>query len=177
MAIDDSSVYGYFALGIIHLYKKQYEKALVDVEKMIALTPENADNYALMAAIFLSAGRTEKATEMIEKAMQLNPAAPAWYLNLLGSTYAAAGHQAEAVATHKSVLDRDPNHSDAFRAHLDLTILYVGLGKQEDARAEAEEILKLVPHFSVKVWGQRNPNKDRSKIEHGMAALRKAGLT
>jgi len=59
---------------------------------------------------------------------------------------------------------------------LSLAILYVALGKEEDARAEAEEILKLVPNFSVEVWGQRNPNKDQAQIERDMAALRKAGL-
>jgi len=50
------------------------------------------------------------------------------------------------------------------------------LGQEEDARAEAEEILKFVPNFSVEVWGQRNPYKDQVQIERGMAALRIAGL-
>lgn len=53
-ANDNSSGYGYFALSIINLYKKQYEKALVDAEKLIALAPENADSYALLAASFNS---------------------------------------------------------------------------------------------------------------------------
>jgi hypothetical protein len=57
-----------------------------------------------------------------------------------------------------------------------LAILYVELGQEEEARVEAEEILKLVSNFSVEVWGQRNPNKDQEQIERDMAALRKAGL-
>ena len=57
-----------------------------------------------------------------------------------------------------------------------LAISYVGFGQEDDARAEAEEILKLVPNFSVEVWGRRNPNKDQVQIEQDMAALRKAGL-
>ena len=50
------------------------------------------------------------------------------------------------------------------------------LGQEEDARAEAEEILKLAPNFSVEVWGQRSLTKDQAQIERDMAALRKAGL-
>jgi hypothetical protein len=80
------------------------------------------------------------------------------------------------VATNKRIFDRNVAHGDAFQAHLNLALLYVGLGQEEDARTEAEEILKLVPNFSVEVWGQRNPNKDRAQIEQAMAALRKAGL-
>ncbi|MFC1822073.1 tetratricopeptide repeat protein [Thermodesulfobacteriota bacterium] len=176
VAFEESSGYAYFALSIINLSKKQYEKALADAEKLIALAPESADNYALMAAIFITIGRSEEALEMIEKAMQLNPAIPAWYLNIRGNVYAISGRPTEAVAAHKRVLDRNPSHADTFSARLELALLYVGLGQEEDARTEAEEILKLVPNFSVEVWGQRTPNKDQAQIEQSMAALRKAGL-
>ena len=175
-ANDDSSGYGYFALSIINLYKKQHEKALADAEKLIALAPESADSYALLAASFNSVGRPEEAIEMVEKAMQLNPAIPAWYLSTLATAYASSGRPTEAVATYKRVFDRNPSHADKFDTHLILAILYVGLGQEENARAEAQEILKLVPNFSVEVWGQRNPTKDQAQIERDMAALRKAGL-
>ena len=176
VAIDDSSLLGHFGLSLIYLSKQHYEKALAEAEKVIALAPENADSYALLAAIFISVGRSGEAIEMVEKAMQLNPAIPAWYLNILGGAYALSGRPTEAVATHKRVFDRDPSHADAFHAHLSLATLYVELGQEEDAQAEAAEILKLSPNFSVEVWGQRDTNKDQAQIEQGMAALRKAGL-
>jgi len=175
-ANEDSSGYGYFALSIINLYKKQYGKALADAEKLIALAPESAESYALLAAIFNSVGRPEEAIEMVEKAMQLNPAIPAWYLNTLATAYASSGRQTEALATYKRVFDRNPSHADKFNAHLIQAILYVELGQEENARAEVEEILKLVPNFSVEVWGQRNPTKDQAQIKRDMAALREAGL-
>jgi tetratricopeptide (TPR) repeat protein len=175
-ANDDSSGYGYFALSIINLYKKQYEKALADAEKLIALAPDSADSYALLAGSFNSVGRPEEAIEMVEKAMQLNPAIPAWYLSTLATAYASSGRQTEALATYKRVFDRNPSHADKFNAHLILAILYVELDQGEDARAEAQEILKLVPNFSVEVWGQRSPTKDQAQIERDMAALQKAGL-
>jgi tetratricopeptide (TPR) repeat protein len=176
LAMDDSSGYAYFALSIIHLSKKQYEKAFADAEKLITLSPQNADNYMLMAAILLTTGRSEEAREMLDKAMRLNPAPPAWYFNILGNVYAVSGRPAEAVATHKRVFDHNPSHADAFSAHLELTLLYIRLGQEEEARTEAKEILKIVPNFSVEVWGQRNPSKDRAQTERSMADLRKAGL-
>ncbi|CAB1059125.1 Adenylate cyclase (EC [Olavius sp. associated proteobacterium Delta 1] len=176
VANDDSSGYAYFALSIISLFKKEHEKAIADAEKLIALAPERADSYALLATIFISVGRTGEAIEMVEKAMQLSPSISARYLNTLATAYALSGRQTEAVATHKRVFDHNPSHAEAFRAHVSLALLYVGLGQEEDARTEAEEILKLVPNFTVEVWGQRNPNKDQAQIEQDMAALRKAGL-
>jgi adenylate cyclase len=176
VAIDDSFWGGHFELSLIYLYKQQYEKALAEAEKVIALAPENADSYALLAVIFIYVGRSGEAIEMVEKAMQLNLAIPASYLTILGTAYALSGRQTEAVATQKRVFDRNPSHEVAFHAHLSLAVLYVELGQEEDARAEAEEILKLVPNFSAEVWGQRNPNKDQAQIERYMAALRKAGL-
>ncbi len=113
---------------------------------------------------------------MVEKAMQLNPAFPASYLTILGIAYDRSGRQTEAVAAHKKVFDHNPSHENAFNAHLSLAVLYVELGREEKARAEAAEILKLVPNFSVEVWGQRNPNTDQAQIERNMDALRKAGL-
>ncbi len=176
VAIDDSYFPGHIALSLINLSKKQYEKALAEAEKLIALAPENAVGYAILAVVLNEGGRSEEAIEMVEKAMQLNPVIPAWYLNILGAAYALSGRLTEAVETIKKVFDRNPSHADAFNAHLSLAVLYVELGREEKARAEAAEILKLVPNFSVEVWGQRNPNKDQAQIERNMAALRKAGL-
>ena len=176
VAVDDSSLGGRFGLSIIYLYKKQYEKALAEAEKLIAVAPDNADNYALLAAVFVTQGRSKEAMEVIEKAMRLNPAVPVWYLNILGNAYSLSGRQTEAVEAHTRVLDRNPSHADAVHAHLSLAMLYIELGQEEDARAEAEEIVKLVPNFSVKIWGQRNPDKNQAQIEGAMAALRKAGL-
>jgi adenylate cyclase len=176
VSIDDSYLGGHFELSAIYLYKQQYEKALAEAEKLIALAPENADSYARLAVVLPFVGRSEEAVEVVEKAMQLNPAIPAWYLNVLGSAYSFSDRQADAMATYKRVFDHRPSHEEAVRAHLGLAILYIALGQEEDARAEAAEVLKLVPNFSVEVWGQREPYKDEAQIEQDMAALRKAGL-
>ena len=45
-----------------------------------------------------------------------------------------------------------------------------------EAKAEAAEVLRLSPNFSVDVWGEGVPYKDPAQAERDMAALRKAGL-
>jgi adenylate cyclase len=176
VAIDDSYLPGHFELSVIYLCKGQHEKALAEAEKLIALAPENGDSYARLAVVLPYVGRSGEAIEMMERAMQLNPVIPPWYLNTLGAAYASSGRQTEAVATYKAIFDHNPSHEVALRAHLNLAILYAALGQEEDTRVEAAEILKLVPNFSVDVWGQREATKDQAQIERYMAALRKTGL-
>jgi len=50
-----------------------------------------------------------------------------------------------------------------FDGHYELCIIYLYEQQHEKALAEAEEILKLSPIFSVEVWGKEIPIKVRHK--------------
>jgi tetratricopeptide (TPR) repeat protein len=84
-----------------------------------------------------------------------------------------AGRYAEAVAPLQRSLSRYPN---ILRIHLMLAAVYSELGQAAEARAEAVEVLRLNPHFSLEVHRQRMPIKDPAVLERHLAALRKAGL-
>jgi adenylate cyclase len=73
----------------------------------------------------------------------------------------------------KQYLTRYPN---ILGAHLTLAAVYSELGKDAEARAEAVEVLRLNPKFSLEVHKERAPIKDPAMLERQLAALRKAGL-
>jgi len=50
------------------------------------------------------------------------------------------------------------------------------LGKEAEARAEAAEVLRLNPKFSLEVHKERAPIKDPAVLERHLAALRQTGL-
>jgi len=50
------------------------------------------------------------------------------------------------------------------------------MGREQEARAEAAEVLKLNPKFSVDSYAKRMILKDQSIIDDFINALRKAGL-
>jgi adenylate cyclase len=60
--------------------------------------------------------------------------------------------------------------------HLTLAAVYSELGKEAEAQAEAAEVLRLNPKFSLEVHKERVPIKDPVMLEQHIAALRKAGL-
>ena len=86
------------------------------------------------------------------------------------------GQFEKAVKTHQEVIARNPEYSVPFVVYAELVMLYSELGREKEAQAEAAKLLKLAPHFSVDVWGQRAPYKDPAQAERDMAALRRAGL-
>ena len=87
--------------------------------------------------------------------------------------YAIAGRYEEARAPLQRYLNRYPN---ILFVHLSLAEVYSELGQAQEARAEAAEVLRLSPDFSLEVHRQRMPIKDPAVLERHLAALRKAGL-
>ena len=57
-----------------------------------------------------------------------------------------------------------------------LAVVYSELGREEEARAEVAEILRLNPKYSLEVWRQIAPYKDPAVLERMFAALHRAGL-
>jgi TolB-like protein/Tfp pilus assembly protein PilF len=172
VALDDSLPLAHQLLGTVYLLKKQYERALVEGERTIALDPNNADGYATLARILTFTGRPEEAIEVLEKAMRLNPRFPAFHLADLGHAYHLMGRYEAALDALQKALPLNPNW---LPTHLYLAVIYSELGREE-ARAEVAEVLRLSPNFSLEGVRRTLPFKDPAEAERYLAALRKAGL-
>jgi hypothetical protein len=57
-----------------------------------------------------------------------------------------------------------------------MVAIYAGLGQEETAQAEAAEVLRLNPHYSLEMLKQTLPTTDPAGGELVLALLRKAGL-
>ena len=160
-------------MGWIYLYQQQYDQALAEMERAVALAPTEAMNYAALAVVLSNVGRTEDALEAAAQALRLKPAAVDEHLAGVGAAYAVAGRYEEARAPLQRYLSRYPNR---LQIHLMLAVVYSELGQAAEARAEAAEVLRINPNFSLEVHRQRMPIKDPAVVERIIAALRKAGL-
>ena len=61
LALNDSYHWGHIVLGSVYLWQKQYEQALAEMERAIALVPTEADSYAGLAVVLSRVGRPEEA--------------------------------------------------------------------------------------------------------------------
>src|SRR5262245_51765341 len=173
LALNNSFPLGHVFLGTVYLWQQQYEPATAEMEQAITLDPTIAEGYAGLAETLSRMGRAADALEAAAQALRLKPFGMDRHLDSIGATYALAGRPEEAVAPLRQYLSRYPN---ILGAHLTLAAVYSELGKGAEARAEAAEVLRLNPRFSLEVHKQRMPIKDPADLERHLAALRKAGL-
>jgi tetratricopeptide (TPR) repeat protein len=122
VALDDTLSAAHLWLGLAYQMKTQYEPAIAELEQAIALDPNSAEGYAGLGSVLTAAGRPVEAMGWLEKAMRFHPRYPFWYALQLGVAYRLTGRYAEAIATQKQVVLRNPNNEGPY---LDLAIDYI----------------------------------------------------
>jgi adenylate cyclase len=159
-------------LGFLYTQKREYEKGIAEGERAVALNPGGATVLVNYATSLSFAGRSEEAIPLFQKSIRLNPFGEPSNYQQLGNALMMAGRFEEAVSAYKEGLRRAPN---ALWGHIMLTATYSEMGRQEEARAEAAEVLRINPTFSTDFFAKRSMMKEqlRDKV---VIALRKAGL-
>jgi adenylate cyclase len=173
LALNDSNPLDHVSLVAAYLWQKHYEQALAGMERAAALASKDAVSSAFLAEVLGGMGRAEEALRMIEQALRLKPLPADGHLSSVGAAYYMAGRSEEVVVPLKQWVSRYPN---VLGAHLTLAAVYSELGKEAEAHAEAAEVLRINPKFSLEVHKERAPIKDPALLERHIAALRKAGL-
>jgi adenylate cyclase len=161
----------------IHLIQGRYEKAIAEGKKAIALGPNNATCHVLLAYTMTSVGKFEEAIVLGEKAIRLSPYCSPWYLLILEDAYRMTGRYEEALAMGKQYLERcRKGECNLLPAHIGLAATYIGLGRVEEARTHAAEVLRMNPNFSLDEARKMSSFKDPVHLERVLDALRKAGI-
>jgi len=173
VAQDDGLGSPHAHLGWAYALKGEYDKALAEGERAIALDPSGADVHNYYGVILTIAGRLKEAIPMLQKAMRLNPYGPAHYYQNFGNALRDAGRFEEAVSAYKKAFQLAP---DNLPTHLGLTVTYIMMGSEKEARAEAEEVLRTNPKFSLDSFAKTLQYKDQSQKDKIVKALSKAGL-
>ena len=121
-----------------------------------------------------ASGRPQEAIAHNEKAFRLNPTGPPTYYYVHASTsYFLTGRYEEAIKVSKEALTRWPNNVTA-RARI--VMAYSALGREEEARAVAQDLLRIDPKFSAQRLARTMPFKDPSLSAQSLELMHKAGL-
>jgi adenylate cyclase len=174
IAQDEKFSEGHLWVSQYYWARREHEKGLTEGERAMDLDPNGAatlNNYALLLTY---AGETDEALPLFEKAIRLNPKGPTYFFNTYGIALRYKGRFDEAVSAHKIALQRAPNN---IIAHLDLAATYSLMGRENEARAEIEEVLKLNPKISLGYLVKTDRFKDQTLREkYFYNPLRQAGL-
>lgn len=163
----------YWALGYVHLMRKEPELAASAVTKAIEIAPNYADGYALLALIKNGLGEFESAIELIRRGKELNPYYTWDYPYNLGRAYYYLGDIDKAIIALEEARSRNEN---ALPVRLYLAASYVRAGRQEDAEWEAQEIQILSPTDTVTQQRNTGPITNKEILNIFLEDLRKAGL-
>jgi TolB-like protein/Tfp pilus assembly protein PilF len=172
ISLDDSNAAAHRTLGWIYAMKRQYDKAIAACERSVSLDPNSASNVMWLGMVLTWAGRAEEGIPYLQHAIRLNPLAPAVYFNNLAVAYRDAGQYEKAIEEAKKALQRERNTQFPY---IHMAISYVRLGREEEARAAAAEILRINPKFSLERYAKMLPFTQPVAVRI-VEDLRKAGL-
>ena len=129
---------------------------LADILNMIGREPAQALSYA-------------------QKAMRLDPKHPGLYASAIGLAYLGMGRYREAVDALRVAEVAQPNDPGI---HTSLCYAYTQLGRDQDAQAEAAEVTRAAPGFTVEMLKKSLPGTEWNTPDnrHFLDGLRKAGL-
>jgi len=173
ISLDENFGLPHSHLCAIYGMQRQYEKAIAEGEKAVALNPNSDRALEWLGLAMDWVGRPEEAIALYEKAMRLCPFPPSYYYLNLGHAYRSMERYKEAITEYKKALHLTPNNVLAFAG---LAICYSSLGQEEEARAATTELHRINPKFSFTGYVKRLPYKNLALKERWRDALQKAGL-
>lgn len=105
--------------------------------------------------------------------MGLVPDYPYWYPVFLGIGLIMLGRFEEALVT---LQEASKSRTEYGAVHLFLAAALAGLGREQEARVEAQRLLRDTPRFSIQEWAARQSYKNPAELEKITNLLRNAGL-
>jgi len=173
LAMDPSDGSARVLLGFVFTIMRQYEKGMAEAEQGVAISPNASIAHIYHGYILIFNGMHKEAIEAIKKAIRLDPLPPDFYWRCLGQAYCHVGMYEEAIAASKEALRRYP---DAILTHVLLAQVYALSGREKEARAEVEEVLRINSRYSVEFFRSSTPYKNPADMELMANALLKAGV-
>jgi adenylate cyclase len=160
------------SLGVVLAWKRQYDAAVAEFEKAVAVNPNFTDWRMAIALVY--AGQSERAVEVLKDHMRLDPfyvpLAPHW----LGLAHYTLGRYREALAALSECAVRAPNYG---AVHLWLAATYARMGRMDAARAEARKVLTLDPSFTIERVAKSTIAFKHNEVEEDcFEAIRLAGV-
>jgi adenylate cyclase len=171
VSLDGTLGSAHMQLGFLYAFTRRYEEGIAESERAVQLDPGSANVHANLGRVLEIAGQPKEALGHIEKAIRLNPIPPAWYWQHLGFAHMQLEQYEDAVVAFKKTLAIAPKHRHVL---VGLVSTYALMGRMDDARAVAQEILGADPRFNP--GKGRLFHKDEAFNKRFAEGIKKAGL-
>jgi tetratricopeptide (TPR) repeat protein len=173
VSLDGTSAIALTRLGWVQAYVRQYDEGVANLEKAIALAPNDAEIYAAFGQVLNFLGNPDKGLESVEKALSLDTLAPPLWEFYAGISHFHLQQYGPALDRFESVIEQTPKFVPGY-AYLAAT--YVELDRLEEAQATIKTLLGIAPQYTVEKSKNRNPYRIEKLSNRYFDNLRRAGL-
>jgi adenylate cyclase len=173
VALDPTIPQTFWALGYVHLVRREPDEAEAAVARALAIAPNYADGYGLFAIIKNARGDAQSALDLINQGIRLNPYFTWDYPFNQGLAYYTLGRMDEAIAAFEKARSRNAN---AVPVRILLAASYARAGRLEEAEWEVQEIGTMSPTDTVTQLRNADFFVAPALRDPLIADLRKAGL-
>jgi TolB-like protein/DNA-binding winged helix-turn-helix (wHTH) protein/Tfp pilus assembly protein PilF len=171
LSINDSEVRAHIILGRVHIFHQRYEQAKAEMDRAIAINPNDALGLAGRGNLLMWLGETDAAIEVLELARRIDPELNTVDRNALSLAYYLKGRYAAAIEEAKLNLRRT---TGANFSRIVLAAAYAEHSQADDAARVVAEVRRLDPTFDPREFGSKFLRP--ADLEHLRDGLRKAGL-
>ena len=171
MAMKKTTPDAYALSALLYLSRRQHKEAISELERGLALDPNNASSFFNLGRVLYLGGRPKEGIEYLNKSWRLDPRSRYLYLVALSYAHFCMGEIAEAATFMEQAGRLNPE-----AAGPSLAAFYALLGRDQDARAIVEMRRKkgIVPDLGIAMFGL--PFRDRAIGNRYAEGLLKAGL-
>jgi adenylate cyclase len=170
--IDPNSPDAHAGLGAALTWMSgQNDATVAAFEKAFSLNPNFRDWRFAWALVY--AGEPTRSIQFAETNMRLDPYYPPLVPGFLGFAHYFLKQYTKGLPLLNESTSRAPNQRGP---HLWLAATYAQMGRLEEARFHAAEVLRILPEWTIGVGRRTNQFKFSEHAEHYVDGLRKAGL-
>lgn len=173
LEIDDRDPLALGHAGMHQLFLENHDQAIAFAEQALAEAPGMDSPYYSLGWFQMFNEAPLEGIENIKRAMRLSPITTAPRSTILATAYRNAGQLENAVTILEDTVKRFP----AFLpGRVALTSCYVLMGREQEARQQAREILEKDPAYTVSRYTTPNLYRNKATMEKWADAVRKAGI-
>jgi tetratricopeptide (TPR) repeat protein len=177
LTLDESDHRIHCILSNLYIMQGKNTEAIASAQRALELCPGGALAHGSLGTALRFACRFSESVQFRKQAIKLDPFPTATAFRNLGMAYLRVRQFGDALAELKKALHMNP---DDWATHLHLVETYAKLGRKEEARAQAEELLRVRPNFSLdwlaKTAVKMYATECRSKMNDEIEYLRKADV-
>jgi len=160
-------------LAMVYQFRREFDAANTAADKALALRPNDAITLSNLGSMLVWANRGDEAIDVLQQAIRLDPFHPPNYLERLADAYAGVGNYGRCIEVAERGVALDP---DYVGLHVSRAGCYAALGRVEEARAAAAEILRTNPRFTLNAFASYAPFSSERDRERRVKFLRIAGV-